>query len=282
MTPIIRQPAFDPFSHRRGLSLPEVLIVTAIVALLLAMLVPGLSGAREQVRRLFCANNLQQWGKALQLYRYDYDDFIPTEGHLGKLPGEPYYGHEKPGAWYNTLPSYLDLPAYKDLENVNVAIKEMPALHVWICPTKNLTPAYKSGSGKNQFHYGMNQVLDGVGGSRASRDTPGFKDEGDAPLRANRFLGRPTTVFMFEILPNAPSGTPRQVATMYQKDWRTKQPIARFHGDYANILYLDGAVTHAGTDDLVSDRDFVRGEIRWRHPRFYWGYLPESFEQADD
>jgi prepilin-type N-terminal cleavage/methylation domain-containing protein len=261
---------------RRALSLPELLVVVAIIALLLAMLLPGLGGAREQVRRVFCANNLQQWGKALQLYRYDYDDYIPTEGYLGGPMGDDTVpGYEKPGTWYNTLPQYLGLPPYKDTENVNVAIKEKPAIHVWICPSKNLTKAFKSGTGKNQFHYAMNEVLDGVGSSRASRDTPGFPDAGDEPLRANQFLGHPDTVYMFDITPNSPCGNPRDVATMYQIDTRSGQRVAKFHGDYANILYLNGAVTHGDTDDLVADKDFVHGAIQWCNPRFYWGYVPK-------
>ncbi len=262
--------------HRtaRALSLPELLVVLAIIALLLTMLLPSMSGAREQVRRVFCANNLQQWGKALQLYRYDFNDFIPTEGHLGKLSHEPYQGYEKPGTWYNTLPQYLNLPPYKDTEGVNVAIAELPALHVWICPSKNLTKAYKSESGKNQFHYGMNYVLDGVGRSQASRDTPGFPDSGDDPLRANQFMGHPNTIFMFEILGNSTGGTPRNVATQYQRDGRSGQPVGRFHGDYANVLYLTGAVSHCMTDDVVADKDFRHGAVHWRHPRLYWGYVP--------
>lgn len=240
----------------------------AIILLLLAMFLPGLNGAREQARKMFCANNLRNWGKAVQMYRLDYGEYVPSEGTTGA------HGHKQPMTWYNTLPQYLHIPAYKDFEGVSEAIKERPALHVWICPTKNMTKAYKSESGMNQFHYAMNAVLDGMGEGRPSRDTPGFQDQGSDPICARLFDHKPTTVFMFEIAWNSPRGSPRDVATKYQTDFQSGARIAQFHGDYANILYLDGAVTYCSTDDLVTDKDFRRGDIVWNHPRMYWGYPP--------
>ncbi len=142
------------YGAARALSLPEVLVVCAVILFLLALLFPGLSATRERLRRLICANNLRQWGAALQYYRDDHNDYLPTEGS--------YLDLDKPYAWFNVLPPYLGAPAYRDVDGVGDAIKEFPALHIWICPSKNLTNAYKSGSGKNQFHYGMSQVLDGM------------------------------------------------------------------------------------------------------------------------
>jgi len=252
------------FHQRRAVSLIEVLVVIGVVLLMLAVLVPSLSQAREQARRVQCANNLRQWGAALQAYRNDYRDYLPTEG--------TYLDINKPHTWFNVLPPYLHAPAYKEVERQGKLIKEFPALHVWICPAKNLTDAYKSGSGQNQFHYGMNQVLDGVGTSRTpSQDVPGFFDQ-EAPLRAVRFAKHPNTVFMFDIVWNSPNGSQRDVATMHQR-W-DGAALGRFHGDYANLLYLDGRVGHCTTDDLVTSRDFRDGNMVWRHPELYWGYLP--------
>ena len=258
--------------NRAGVSLPEVLVVAAIIAFMLALLVPGLDAAREQARRVMCKSNERSWGVALGAYRNDFNDYIPTEGTY--LRG----GILESATWYNALPPYLGLPPYKDLEGANEAIHELPNIHVWICPAKNLTPAYKSGSGKNQFHYGMNQVLDGLGSENSpSRDTPGFIDMGKLPIRAHRFYQRPHTVFLFDIAPNSPAGTPRNVANMHQR-WKNR-PLGKFHGDYANLLYLDGGVTNCMADDLVTDRDFRYGKILWHHPNLYWGYLPEPEPQ---
>jgi len=253
----------------RAFTLIELLVVIAVALFLIALLVPNLQAARERVRRLICSNNLRQWGVASQLYRDDNNGYLPHEGYNGE-------GLFIRGTWYNELPPYLGLPPYKDLDGANVAIRELPNIHVWICPSKNLTAAYKSGSGKNQFHYAMNQVLDGLGDPPdGSRDTPGFPDQRDQDrfLPSKVFAKRPATVFMFDIYPNSTAGTPRSVATMYQRDFRGGR-AGKFHGDYANVLYLSGAVDHCTTDDLVTNRDFRRGEIIWDHPKLYWGYPP--------
>ena len=254
-----------PIGHH-AVSLIEVLVVISIFVLLLAMLIPSLYRAREQARRLICQNNLNQWGQALHFYRHDYDDYIPTEGNYTNL--------EKHGTWFNVLPSYLSSPAYQDVERIGKKIKEFPELHVWICPSKYLTEARTSRTGYNQFHYGMNQVLDGLGKPPdGSDDTPGFPDSGDQPLRACRFAKKPHTVFMFDICPNSPAGTQRQVATVHQRGF-DGEFLGRFHGDYANILYLGGHVIGCTTDDLVADRDFRHGDLVWTHPQLYWGWTP--------
>ena len=233
----------------RAVTLLEVLVVASLIVFLLALLVPGLESARERVRRMVCANNQRQWGAAVQYYRDDHDDYLPTEG--------TYLHPDKPYTWFNVLPPYLGAPPYREVEGVGEAIKEFPALHVWICPSKNRSRLYKSGSGKNQIHYGMNAVLDGMN----SRLTPGLSDEGEEPIRASRFSKEPHTVFMFDIYSNVSRGHPKSVATS-------------FHKDYANVLYLTGAVAGFGARDFVTDGDYRYGDVIWTHPELYWGYLP--------
>ncbi len=216
---------------RSAFSLLEVLLVIAVIALLMALLIPGLGAARERARRLICAGNLRQWGIAVQFYRDDNNDYLPQEGTYRSG------GIFQPGRWYNELPPYLSVPAYKDVEGANEAIKEFPNMHVWICPSKNLTGAYKSDTGMNQFHYGMNQVLDGMGDDPDESETPDFLDMGAVHLPGHRFLKKPNTVFMFDIAPNSPNGSPRDVATQYQQHWGGGH-LGKFHGDFANLLYL--------------------------------------------
>jgi hypothetical protein len=254
-----------------GVSLVEVLIVVSIIVFLLALLVPGLGAARERARRLVCRGNLRQWGVALHLYRNAYNDYFPGEGTHGS-------GIGKRGTWYNELPPYLGLPPYKDFEGANKAIRELPNMHLWICPSKNLTDAYKSGSGMNQFHYGMNQVLDGMGTvGKPSPDTPDFperEEHEDDPISARFFEKELYTVFMFDIAWNSPRGSPRDVATMYQRNPVTGGRVGKFHGDYTTVLYLSGEVANCTTDDLVTDHNFQKGKIVWDNRKLYWGYRP--------
>lgn len=254
-------------STLRAISTIEVLIVMSVMMFLLAMLFPGLSTLRERARRVMCKNNLRSWSTAFHAYRHDHNDYLPKEGSSNS---------KADGAWYNELPYYLDLPPYKDLERLDGnKLKELPDLHVWICPSKNATSHYASGSGKSQFHYGMNQVLDGLRSVyEPSRDAPDFPDQGSKHQPTHLWSSKPHTVLMFDIYPNSPAGTPRDVSTSYQ-GVTGRAGKFRLHGDYANILYINGSVGNCTTDDLVTDRDFKHGDVIWNNPKLYWGYTPK-------
>lgn len=63
--------------HAKGFTLIELLVVIAIIALLLAILMPALSRAKEQAQATRCLANLKQTGVAMHLYANDYDYQLP-------------------------------------------------------------------------------------------------------------------------------------------------------------------------------------------------------------
>lgn len=60
-----------------GFTLVELLVVIAIIALLLSVLMPSLTKARQQAQRVVCSTNLHQWHLALDAYSADNKGRLP-------------------------------------------------------------------------------------------------------------------------------------------------------------------------------------------------------------
>jgi prepilin-type N-terminal cleavage/methylation domain-containing protein len=61
----------------RGFTLVELLVVIAIIAVLIALLIPALSGVREQANRIKCMTNLRSIGQVMKIYAGDNKNQYP-------------------------------------------------------------------------------------------------------------------------------------------------------------------------------------------------------------
>jgi len=84
----------------RAFTLVELLAIIALVAVLVALLLPAVQMARESARRATCWNNLRQLGLAALLHCEAIGHY-PSGGWGGSWTGDPNadYGQFQPGGW---------------------------------------------------------------------------------------------------------------------------------------------------------------------------------------
>jgi len=89
---------------RRGaFTLIELLVVVAIIAVLVAMLLPSLTKARAEARQMVCASNLRQTGLGLRAYAEDNSGYAPlVHGFDYNNPEPPRDGKQ----WWEWLAPY--------------------------------------------------------------------------------------------------------------------------------------------------------------------------------
>ena len=90
----------------RGFTLIELLVVVSIIALLIAILLPALAGAKQQATKAACAAKLKQLNTMTLTYLSEYDNTFPINGLLFPKPNAP---PTSPFASYATPPTALQL-----------------------------------------------------------------------------------------------------------------------------------------------------------------------------
>ena len=75
-------------ARRSAFTLIELLVVVAIIALLVSILLPSLSKAREQAKAAVCASRMRSFGQASALYESQFKSFVPCDP-FGLMPTAP-------------------------------------------------------------------------------------------------------------------------------------------------------------------------------------------------
>lgn len=82
----------------------ELLVVVAIIAIIAALLLPGLKEAREKARQAICRNNLKEISSAMYMYANEYGGHIPYQRNRDWYYWDYYIGFylNVPTSWWST------------------------------------------------------------------------------------------------------------------------------------------------------------------------------------
>ncbi|HEV8606255.1 MAG TPA: prepilin-type N-terminal cleavage/methylation domain-containing protein [Tepidisphaeraceae bacterium] len=102
-------PHGPPPAASKGFTLIELVVVIAIIAMLIAILLPAIAGAKQRGQQVKCMAQLQQIGRALHMYANDNGGWLPEwslyhtwpRGQSGDTPG---------AAWTEEMAKYLGPP----------------------------------------------------------------------------------------------------------------------------------------------------------------------------
>ena len=115
-------------------TLTELLVVLAVIALLIATLLPALAASGVKVQRIYCINNLKQIGLAFQLWETSHNGRFPMAISAAANGANEYLTHGGNNGVSGTLPAY----AYNPGVVFMVMSNELATPKVIYCPADTI------------------------------------------------------------------------------------------------------------------------------------------------
>lgn len=246
-----RRPVAD--SHCPGFTLIELLVVVAIIAVLVAMLLPALTNAREAAKKIACVSNLRQLYVAAINYASDYEGALPVHINGGGLPMPwerwppyllSYLGYGGPPLINLTNPTSLGSFEFRSTKTYKTSTDTRTrGPNPYFCPSAagpvtdqtDVTAVHSVINRGNVVDYGINDRIAAVWNNNANGGLGGWDPGGAGPGSSNIRLGnlRPSD----RIILFADSS-----ALIASKTENTGQNDCPRHMGQKNIVLLDGHV----------------------------------------
>lgn len=267
---ILRDARFSVRPRRStcAFTLIELLVVISIIALLIAILLPGLSNARKMGHRTLCLTHLNTLGQGLVMYSTEHrDQLVP--GRLPRLDDDNWRALVFGGWKYR--------PTFLAMMGTNVGIQPFDdpmasrtltdrfgqagdrqnySSGAYVCPTVSDWTDERNGS------YGYNYQFLGNSRLRDPSNATSFKNW---PVGTTRIRDPSTTVAVGDSMGTA-AAFPRTQRTVYQNNARDPQALGNegFNLDPPRIDPVNGEIADSGGfRSTADDRHLGRANILW-------------------
>jgi prepilin-type processing-associated H-X9-DG protein/prepilin-type N-terminal cleavage/methylation domain-containing protein len=278
-----------------GFTLVEMLVVIAIMAVLVAMLLPAVQGAREAARKTQCQNNLRQIGVALSQYASTAESFPPGilastwrsifHKNSPTLPTNEQGFYEWPSWLHVVLPQLDEENYYNDLNGplfrmiwsstvpASFAAVDGQSLTGLLCPSDNVTgPLWRLPQGNPSTETFLFTDLSGA-------------QKGPLRLAKSNYLGMFSGTSVFEALeqmvhPSNPSPTDSVGAQFEDKlllPLRQKIPSGGRFNRRSVFGFGTGVRQNAvrdGTANTIAVAEYLRGASEADGRGAFWLNLP--------
>lgn len=241
-----------PNACRRGFTLTELLIAISIIALLVGLLLPALSSARETGRSAVCLSNLRQMGIAYAVYAQDFDGHlsIASISNTGVLEQMSPWGGVSPEerVWQFYIGQIVDPTLNTRLAAAtNICeTSEILSDSVFACPSADFDPnPVGNGFLVSEFNYGMNRH---VGAESSRYDANAFFRSLSTSLVSA--IQEPSAV-MLNV--DSSGGAELRSQVLDPTNAAFRPGVYRHYGSLSgNFSFIDGHATAVGIENILS------------------------------
>ena len=246
----------ERLNKHQAFTLIELLVVISIIAILMSIMMPALSMAKKQAKRVICSSNNHQVGVTHLAYANDYGQWIPRfTTDSGKEVHVP-IGQEIVAV----IPYFMGEKVYQTLKTGYGIEAEF-----WVCPSLR---------SKGAKHRGILNDLNGEYIDFSQEDLPNHKK---APYP--RIMGIANLVGLINMTDTEPKTVEEcaqkptdrsdkilaaDLNIRWDNDWNNQATVIAHPGkskngvvipDGSNRLYVDGSVEWVDADEMGPERD---------------------------
>jgi len=255
----------------RGFTLIELLVVISIIALLVALLLPALGGARSAAMGAKCKSNQRQCAMAFPMYNADWKDYWPLSGYdIGGLTSSANWsgvvGHYTNTRYYTEYSGNFGvIPSPYSGVSVYSSVRRVFYDNILTCPEDPMEGAwpvlesgvFTYGVSKPSVSYGYNGGFMGLGASEGFdyvtyyAVTYPIYSLGYGRIKTPKITAPATTIVIADY--QRPGVTSKYEYELYQ--FADPSYLGAWHTESGNAAWVDGHVSSETADAITHDYD---------------------------